>query len=139
MRLTARSEYGLLAMIDLACEGFGAPVSAREIASRQAIPGKYLEQLLVTLRQAELVRSVRGARGGFALMRPANEISVLDIVEALEGPLMSTVCDSDRAAVCGKSGACAAADVWTKATTAVREVLGETTLADLADRQAGLE
>ncbi|MBE0416436.1 MAG: RrF2 family transcriptional regulator [Coriobacteriia bacterium] len=135
MRLTAKSEYGLLAMIDLACRVDQGPVSAREISDRQSIPAKYLEQLFVALRKAGLVGAVRGAHGGFALQRPASEITVLDVVEALEGSLRPTVCDGDRAAACGRGDACAAAGVWDRATNAVREVLESTTLASLARAQ----
>lgn len=133
MRLTAKSEYGLLALIDLACSGAGGPVSAREIAERQSIPTKFLEQLFVSLRRAGIVTSKRGARGGFVLGREAGGITVLDIVEALEGPLAPTVCEGGTA--CAKSPMCAASTVWGRATSALREVLGTTTLADLAQVQ----
>lgn len=135
MRLTAKSEYGLLAMIDLACRDRVGPVSAREISERQAIPAKYLEQLFVALRKAGLVSAVRGAHGGFALDRPAADITVLDVVEALEGPLKTTVCHGERAVACGKGEACAAATVWERATSAIRSVFGATTLAQLAATQ----
>jgi Rrf2 family protein len=134
MRLTARSEYGLLALIDLGVRYGDGPVSAREVSQRQAIPGKFLEQLLAALRKAEIVGSVRGAHGGFALTRDPREITVLEVVEALEGPLAPTSCDGG--ALCGRSGACAAAGVWAKATDALREVFLTTTIADLSNRQA---
>jgi Rrf2 family transcriptional regulator, cysteine metabolism repressor len=136
MRLTAKSEYGLLALIDLACEGRGGPVSAREIAERQAIPTKFLEQLFVALRRAGIVTARRGAKGGFVLGREASAITVLDIVEALEGPLAPTVCEGDVA--CAKSPLCAASTVWGRATRALREVLGSTTLAELAQVQTAM-
>lgn len=139
MRLTAKSEYGLLAMIDLACRVDVGPVSAREISDRQGIPAKYLEQLFVGLRKAGLVGAVRGARGGFALERPASDITVLDVVEALEGSLRPTVCDGGRAALCGRGDSCAASNVWDRATQAVREVLGSTTLESLAQAQEVLD
>jgi Rrf2 family protein len=133
MRLTARSEYGLLALIDLACAHDGNPVSAREIAERQGIPTKFLEQLFVALRKAGLVTARRGAKGGFVLGHDAHDITVLDIVEALEGPLAPTACEGDTA--CAKSGICAAGTVWGRATQALREVLGSTDLAQLAETQ----
>jgi Rrf2 family protein len=133
MRLTAKSEYGLLALIDLACAGEDAPVSAREISERQGIPTKFLEQLFVAMRRAGLVTSRRGAKGGFVLARDAAKITVLDIVEALEGPLAPTVCDGES--LCAKSGACAASTVWSRATNALRQVLGTTTLGELATAQ----
>ncbi len=139
MRLTAKSEYGLLAMIDLACRATSGPVSAREISERQSVPPKYLEQLFVALRKGGLVTAVRGARGGFELSRPASEITVLDIVETLEGPLRPTVCNTERSAACGRGGVCAAAHVWERATGAVRDVFVTTTLDTLARDQEVLE
>jgi Rrf2 family protein len=133
VRLTARSEYGLLALIDLAREGVDRPVSAREIAERQGIPTKFLEQLFVALRKAGLVTARRGAKGGFVLGRDASAITVLEIVEALEGPLAPTVCGAESP--CAKSPVCAAGTVWGRATAALRDVLGGTDLASLATIQ----
>ena len=93
----------------------------------------------MSLRKAGLVTASRGARGGFALVGEPGEITVLDVVEALEGPLISTVCDDERAAACGKSGACAASSVWSRATSALRDVFENTTLADLASEQERLD
>lgn len=136
MRLTAKSEYGLLALIDLAGRFGDGPVSARGVSERQSIPLKFLEQLLAALRKAGIVTAVRGAHGGFALTRVPAEITVLDVVEALEGPLAPTGCD---AVDCCRSGACAAAGVWGRATDALREVFTGTTLADLASTQSQLD
>ncbi len=139
MRLTAKSEYGLLAMIELACRYGEGPVSAREIAERRAIPARFLEQLFVALRRAELVTAVRGARGGFVLSADPKEITTLQVVEALEGPLTASVCDSERGNECGNIGACAAAPVWARATDALREVFASTTLAELGGVQDRLD
>ena len=135
MRLTAKSEYGVLAAIDLACHFGEGPVSAREIAERRGIPPRFLEQLFVSLRRAGIVTAVRGAKGGFVLSRTPDEITVLDVVEALEGPLVASVCDSAREEGCGKSGSCAASDVWARATNALRDVFATTTLASLGGTQ----
>jgi len=136
MRLSARSEYGLLALVDLATTPGGAPVAAREISSGRGIPPAFLEQLLADLRRAGIVRATRGARGGFALARDAAHISALDIVEALEGPITPSVCTPD---VCGREGGCAAATVWTDVAEAVRNALAGFTLADLAEEQSRLD
>ncbi|NTU70303.1 MAG: Rrf2 family transcriptional regulator [Coriobacteriia bacterium] len=135
MRLTAKSEYGVLASIDLACNFGDGPVSAREIAERRAIPPRFLEQLFVALRRAGIVTAVRGAKGGFVLTRDPSEITVLDVVEALEGPLQASVCDSGRESGCVKSGSCAAGPVWARATAALKDVFDSTTLASLAGTQ----
>jgi len=139
MRLTAKSEYGVLAMIDLACTYGSGPVSAREIAERRGIPPRFLEQLFVALRRGGVVSAVRGAKGGFVLTREPGEISVLEIVEALEGALETSVCDSERDSGCTRSGACAAAPVWARATRALREVFATTTLAELAGNQQRMD
>jgi Rrf2 family protein len=85
MKLSARMDYGLRAALDLA-ERYGAgPVRMREIASRQGIPPRFLEQLMVTLRRSRLVESKRGVRGGYLLARPPENMTMADVVEALEG------------------------------------------------------
>ena len=136
MRLTAKSEYGLVAMIDLATAENGEPVSVRALAERRSIPQPYLEQLFALLRRAELVTAIRGARGGFVLARGADEISVLDVVEALEGPLTSGVCAAETHEGCAQSSCCAAMPVWNRATEALRDVFSETRLAELAKTQS---
>jgi Rrf2 family protein len=128
-----------LAAIDLACNFGEGPVSAREIAERRGIPPRFLEQIFVSLRRAELVNAVRGAKGGFILSRDPDKITVLDVVEALEGPLASSLCDQSREESCGKSATCAAAPVWARASKALREVFSTTTLASLAGTQESFD
>jgi Rrf2 family protein len=88
MRLSARADYALRAAIELAASG-GGHVTADQLARSQAIPGKFLEAILTQLRRAGLVRSQRGPDGGFWLARPAGEISLADIIRAIDGPLVS--------------------------------------------------
>jgi Rrf2 family cysteine metabolism transcriptional repressor len=137
VRLTTRSEYGLLALIDLGTRWGEGPVSARGVSERQGIPLKFLEQLLAAMRKAGLVSASRGARGGFALTRDPALISVLEVVEALEGPLAPTSCDGGQ--LCGRSGACAAASVWSRATEALRDVFTTTNVGDLCTRQVAFD
>lgn len=87
MKITARAEYASLAVLDLALHYNSGQVQAKEIADRQQIPLKFLEQILIQLRNAGLVRSIRGASGGYLLARPPDEISLKDVVEAVEGEL----------------------------------------------------
>lgn len=87
MKISTKGEYGLLALVDLALQPIGAPVQASQIAERQRIPKQYLDQLMLTLKNAGLVDSVRGRQGGYRLARPANAITLLEAVTALEGPL----------------------------------------------------
>lgn len=137
MRLTAKSEYGLLAAIDLACRYGSGSVSARSISERRGIPPKFLEQILVSLRRAGIVTATRGARGGFALSADPSSITVLAIVEALEGALAPSVCNEGIG--CDKSHLCAAVSVWSRAAVALREAFEGTTLAELAHTQAGFD
>lgn len=139
MRLTARSEYGVLAAIDLACNYGSGPISAREIAERREIPPRFLEQIFVSLRRADLVTAVRGAKGGFVLSRDPDEITVLEVVEALEGSLASSVCDHGRDETCSKTAVCAAAPLWASATEALRGVFASTTLASLGGTQGAFD
>lgn len=135
MRLSAKSEYGLRALIDLAgCYGQG-PVGVREVAARQQIPVKFLEQLVSSLRKAGILDSRRGAKGGFLLARAPAAITVFEAVEALEGSLSPTACVGDGASLCARTAQCAAQDVWNRAKVALREALEEITLADLVARQ----
>ncbi|AFY69504.1 transcriptional regulator, BadM/Rrf2 family [Thalassoporum mexicanum PCC 7367] len=83
MKLTRKGHYSVKAMLDLATSSVGKPISVREIADRQSIPAPYLEKLLIALRQAGLVRSVRGAQGGYLLKRSAQEISLGEILAAV--------------------------------------------------------
>ncbi|MFB3917411.1 MAG: Rrf2 family transcriptional regulator [Terriglobales bacterium] len=87
MRLSTKGEYGLLALVDLALHLDNGPVQAYQVAERQGIPKQYLDQLLLSLRKAGLVASARGRQGGYSLARPANSISLLDVLTALEGGL----------------------------------------------------
>lgn len=134
MRLSARSEYGLLALIDLV--GRKRPLAMRELAEARGIPAAFLEQLLAELRRAGLVRATRGARGGFALARPAGSITALEIVEALEGPIVSSVCAPDE---CAREEDCAAASIWGTVANSVRSTLDGFTLDQLAHEQARLD
>ncbi|MGC4045738.1 MAG: Rrf2 family transcriptional regulator [Armatimonas sp.] len=88
MTFTAKEDYGLRAILDIAANSANGPVQAREIAQRQRIPEQFLEQLLATMRRAELIRSIRGAGGGYILAMDASNLRVGDILRALSGPLV---------------------------------------------------
>jgi Rrf2 family protein len=87
MRLSSKGEYGLLALVDLALHANNGPVQVQQIARRQAVPKQYLDQLMLILKKAGLVESSRGRQGGYELARPAQEITLLEAVRALEGPI----------------------------------------------------
>ncbi|MCE5203429.1 MAG: Rrf2 family transcriptional regulator [Coriobacteriales bacterium] len=137
MRLSARSEYGILALIELAQAWGDGPLSAREIAASRRLPAAFLEQLLAELRRAGLVSGVRGVRGGFVLARDPATITALEAVEALDGPLAPTVCT--LAEKCEQTRACEAAPLWSDAARSLRVVLERWDLATLASREAAFE
>ena len=138
MRLTRGSDYGAHAVIELAsCYGQG-PLQCAEIAARQKIPEAYLDQLLSTLRRVGIVRSSRGPHGGHELARSPREITLGDIVTALEGPVVpqefvhSPSSDDDGT---DWAAACAVRNVWHAAAEASQRVLDSTTIQELVEQQ----
>jgi Rrf2 family transcriptional regulator, cysteine metabolism repressor len=139
MKLSTRARYGLRAMVDLAEHGGdGAPLMMRAIAEQQGLSKRYLDNIFATLRQAGLVRSVRGASGGYRLACEADDIRVDQVVEALEGNLELVHCE-EHAKDCTRYRRCATSEVWHAASVALRDSLSSMTLADLVKRQAELD
>ncbi len=138
MRLPTKARYGMRAMLDLALNyGENVPVLMRDIAARQDLPERYLEQVLIPLRHAHLVRSARGARGGYMLTRDPAEITLLEIVEACIGDVTMVDCTEDPG-YCDRAGACATFVIWKELTDVIRGTLAGRTLADLVDIARGL-
>jgi len=124
-------------MMELALREGSGRVQAKQIAAAQDISPGYLEHLLAALRKAALVRSVRGQRGGYELARNPDEINLLDVVVALEGPVAPLECVDDMDA-CERAERCAARDVWCSVTDAVSSTLENMSLGDLCRRQREL-
>jgi Rrf2 family cysteine metabolism transcriptional repressor len=122
LAITTKSPYAVRALTELARTGGSAPVPIGEIAKRRDIPVQFLEGLFATLRRAGILQSQRGVKGGYSFARPPEEITVLEVVEALEGRL-----DGE---------ASSAGEVWEEAVAAVRGVLGGVTIADAAQRES---
>jgi Rrf2 family protein len=132
MRVSAKVDYALRAMAELAAAPAG-PVKREQLAQAQEIPPKFLENILLELRHAGLVASQRGVDGGYWLGRPAAEISLADVIRAVEGPLASV--RGVRPDHLSYSGAAVPLqEVWLDLRTAMRGVLEQTTLADVVDR-----
>jgi Rrf2 family protein len=132
VRVSAKVDYALRAMAELAAAPAG-PVTKERLAQAQEIPPKFLESILLELRHAGLVASQRGAEGGYGLGRPAEEISLADVIRAVEGPLASVRgVRPDHVSYTG--AASALQGVWLDLRAAMRGVLEQTTLADLAER-----
>ena len=133
MRVSAKVDYALRAMLELAAAG--ELVKAEQLATAQGIPQKFLEGILLDLRHGELVTSRRGVDGGYALGRPAGEISLADVIRAVEGPI-ATVRGVRPDDVRYEGAAEALAAVWIDLRAAMRGVLEETTLADMVARSS---
>lgn len=140
MRLSTRGRYGLAAMCELAGRPRDATVPVRDIAAEQGLSEGYLEQLLLALRRGGLVRSARGAQGGYALAREASKITVGDVLRVVEGPIAPAPCvrrhqlgpsDSEPACTRGRYEGCPTRRVWDRLAASMTAVLDGITLADL--------
>ena len=131
MRVSAKVDYAVRAAIELAAAGEG-PVKGEQIALAQSIPLKFLENILLDMRQADLVRSQRGRDGGYWLARGASEIAVADVIRAVEGPLATV--RGERAEELGYERAAAPLqEVWIAVRANLRGVLETVTLADIVN------
>jgi Rrf2 family protein len=142
MYFSAKGEYGIMAVLDLALANGADPVQAKAIADRQGIPLRFLEQILSALKHAGLVESSRGAHGGYRLMKPAEDIRVGDVIQAVDGPIAAHTRTLPRHG----SGNGHRADhgsivqgVWKEVKDTVLETMNRTTLADLCRRARDLE
>jgi Rrf2 family transcriptional regulator, cysteine metabolism repressor len=136
MKMSTRGRYGLRAMLDLARHFGERAVMMSDVAEREDLSRKYLHALLTSLRSAGLVRSVRGAGGGFVLTRHPAEIRLNEVVNALEGQLSIVPCVTDQRR-CRKSEDCSARRVWQQLSHAVEDMLSSITLQDLLVMERG--
>ncbi len=134
MLISTKGRYGLRSMVDLVLNQNG-PLPLRVIAESQKISESYLEQVFACLRRAGLVKGVRGSSGGYVLARPAAEITVEEILTALEGPIIPVNCvEASASARCPRKDSCVTYPLWKKLAGRINEVLSSTTLQDLADQ-----
>lgn len=133
MKISTRGRYALRLMLGIALHGAGTPVSLRDVAKQEDISDKYLEQIVTPLNRAGLVKSVRGAGGGYLLTRPAEEYTVGEILRVLEGDLVPVAC-ADAPGECARSAYCVTQEVWVQVAAAVSGVVDHITLADLVGR-----
>ncbi|HLR20474.1 MAG TPA: Rrf2 family transcriptional regulator [Tissierellaceae bacterium] len=131
MRLSTKGRYGLMAMFQLAQEYGKGPVSLREIAETQKLSNSYLEQLFAVLRKDGLIKSVRGAQGGYLLSDEPGNITVGKILRSLEGDLSPSECTSDNTIDCTKEDDCATKLVLVKIKDSIDEVVDSITLRDM--------
>lgn len=135
MKLSSRGRYGVRAMLELAMHHNEGPIPLRTVAEKQEISEHYLEQLIASLRKAGLVKSIRGAQGGYLLAKEPVEITIGDIVRILEGPIAPVECVSEEKEgfCCQRAEACVTKTVWVKLRDKINEVLDATTLQDMCD------
>jgi len=130
MKLSTRSRYGTRMMLDLAQHYDEGPVQIGQIAKRQDISVKYLEQLIIPLKKADLIKSTRGPKGGHMLAKSPKKITIGQIVEVLEGGVDLTACVGDTD-ICERSAECMIRDTWKEATKAMYEKLNSITLSKI--------
>jgi Rrf2 family protein len=133
MRITTWAEYGVICALHLAKRADQGPVTGRDLASQERLPPDYVEQILLRLRRADVIKSVRGARGGYMLARPANEITIRDVIHASELETFDLHCVShpvgeDR---CSTAHNCSIRPVWMMLQRKIDDVLDSVNLSDL--------
>ncbi|HCW03421.1 MAG TPA: transcriptional regulator, partial [Clostridium sp.] len=131
MKLSTRGRYGVKAMVDLAVNYGDDPISIKSISDRQGISEYYLEQLFGPLRKAGIIKSTRGAQGGYILNRSPEQITVAEIIQVLEGPI--EISDCIEGVACSNEDYCATRLLWEKIKNSIDSVLDSTTLNDIVE------
>lgn len=136
MQISTKGRYGLRAVLELAAQTGDKPTSTKEISHKQNITIPYLEQLFFKLKHKGIVKSVRGAQGGYFLARPASDISVGEIIECLDGPIELADCkaDNDGNSTCIGPENCLAIGFWNNLKNKINHMLFSTSLKDLLDQ-----
>lgn len=134
MRISTKGRYATRAMIDLALHYNESPILVKDIARRQCISNRYLEQLLLSLKVGGLVNAVRGAHGGYTLSRPPSQIKLNSIIKTVEGPIAPVDCVASPD-LYPRASYCAMHEIWLEVGKAMDEVLKSITLKELAERQ----
>lgn len=138
MRVSTRGDYASRALLSLALHDDGGPTSVREIAERTALPQPYLEQILLALKGAGIVRSKRGVGGGYVLARDPSDIRLSEIVRAVDGPITAgDFGEPHTGGACDHEGQCVLLAIWGAAGAHMRRFLDSFTLADIAEMARG--
>jgi Rrf2 family iron-sulfur cluster assembly transcriptional regulator len=135
MKMSTKGRYAVMAMIDIAQDTSGGPVSLAAIAERQDISQEYLEQLFAKLRRAGLVESARGPGGGYRLSRAGDLISMAEIITAVDEPLRVTRCEGDAVDGCVRGERCCAHDLWSSLGRQMMYFLSSVTLDDVVSKR----
>lgn len=138
MKISTKGRYALRLMLDLATYSAGGPVCLKDVARRQQISDKYLEQIIATLNKAGYVRSIRGAQGGYLLKRDPAEYTVGMILRLTEGDLAPVGCVGAEKEECERKAGCVTIRIWQQINDAVNQVVDNITLADMLEWQVEL-
>ncbi len=138
MQLSTKARYAARALVELAKSSGQGPVKLRDIAANQNISLKYLEQVMFPLRAGGYVRTQKGSQGGYLLVKAPEKITLLEIVQCVEGSVTPVSC-ADDPDLCDRSEVCAVRDAWVGLKDAIHNELGKITLADLAEKQKALD
>ncbi len=134
MKISTKGRYALRLMLDLALNNTGEYITIKSIAARQNISEKYLEQIISQLNRAGYVKSIRGAQGGYKLMKAPSEYTVGMILRLTEGSLAPVDCAEDETNECKRSDLCVTKEVWKELYEAIKEVVDRITLQDLVEK-----
>ena len=135
MKISTKGRYGLRTLMDIAIHQAQGPVNLNDIAERQGISAKYLWQIVNLLKTAGFVRGTRGPKGGYVLLRDPAQITLLDVIQILEGPISLVECVDDPT-YCDRVRTCVAHSVWTEVSQAFRDALARVSLAEILRRHA---
>ena len=133
MKISTKGRYGLRTLMDIAVHQAKGPVNLNDIAERQGISAKYLWQIVNLLKTAGFVRGTRGPKGGYVLLRDPSEITLLDVIQILEGPVSLVEC-VDSPDFCARTENCVAHAVWSEVSQSIRDSLRNITLAEILRR-----
>jgi Rrf2 family cysteine metabolism transcriptional repressor len=134
MKISTKIRYGARAMVELASHYGEGPIELKEIAKKENISLKYLEQVINPLRTDGLVKAIRGAKGGYSLAKPPSEICLYDVIETLEGPLNLLECLQDAKA-CQRVSSCVTREIWKEVSDAISKIFYSVTLEDMVTRK----
>lgn len=135
MKISTKGRYALRLMIDLAMNGTESYVPIKSVSQRQEISEKYLEQIITQLSRAKLVKSARGAQGGYKLVRDPHDYTAGEILRAVEGSLAPVACLEPGHVICSWAAHCVTLDLWKEIQDAIDSIVDNTTLADLVEKQ----
>lgn len=135
MKISTRGRYAVRVMLDLALHNTGECIKAKEIAARQGISEKYLEQIIAILNKAGYVKSVRGAQGGYRIAKAPEEYTVGMILRLTEGSLAPVACLEENYGTCERCDICETLEVWKEVYEAINKVVDNVTIADLLERR----